>query len=258
MDGALPQQLISLDLFSVVAVIATGLVAGFFNVTAGGGSTLTLPLLMVLLGLPGPVANGSNRVAIIVQNLVAVPTFRQGGVRGIRRILPLVALALPGTLIGAWLGVTISDQLFRRILAFVMIGLAGTVFATSRKTPTDESENRTFTTPTLMSFLFIGFYAGFIQAGVGFFIIFALSGLQHLPLVRVHAYKVAIVLLLQLAALPVFLLGGAVNATVGLLLAVGLAGGGFIGARITLKGDEKLLRILLALGALALAFKLLI
>jgi len=241
---------------ALAAVLATGLVAGFFNVTAGGGSLLTLPLL-VLIGLPGPVANGTNRLALIVQNLVAVPTFRRGGVVGFRRPLPSILAAIPGALLGAWAGATISDPAFRRLLGGLMIVMTAVVLV---RPPRSDPAHATAGRPlaTRLAFVAIGFYAGFIQAGVGFLIVFALVGLDRLPLVRAHAMKVATVLVLQCAALPVFALHGKVNWLWGVLLAVGLALGGFAGAKLTLRSGERTLRWILALAALALSVRLLV
>lgn len=245
----------SLDLPGGAALLGIGALAGFMNVTAGGGSLLTLPL-MVLLGLPSPVANGTNRLALIVQNVVAVSTFRQGGVRGMRAIGPLVLLAVPGALIGAWAGVVVSDELFRRVLGFVMIALVLVIF---RKPPAAEDERpaeRAFRPVTYAAFALLGFYAGFIQAGIGFLIVFALAGLERFPLVRSHAFKVTVVLCLQSLALPVFALGGKVHWVAGLVLAAGLSAGGFVGARVTLQSSERFLRILLAIASVALALRL--
>jgi hypothetical protein len=259
MDSLLPDALT--DPLSALLIVATGVVAGFFNVTAGGGSTLTLPLLMILVGLDGAVANGTNRVAIIVQNLIAVPTFRRGGVRGIRHGWPLFVAALPGAVLGAWWGATISHELFRSVLGGLMIVLAVVIVAMPRRGGDGEAialDTPRYRVTTLFAVVLIGFYAGFVQAGVGFFIIFALAGLERWPLVRVHAFKVAIVLLAQLVALPVFLWEGKVVWSAGLLLAIGLALGGFVGARTALRSSERVLRILLAIGAVLLAIKLLV
>lgn len=245
---------------TALLIVGTGIVAGFFNVTAGGGSTLTLPLLMVLVGLDGAVANGTNRVAIIVQNMIALPTFRRGGVRGLRHGWPLLLAALPGALLGAWWGATISHELFRTVLGGLMIVLAVVIAALPRPSGTAVAaalERPRYRLLTLGAVVLIGFYAGFVQAGVGFFIIFALAGLERWPLVRVHAFKVLIVLMAQLLALPVFLWQGKVVWSAGLLLAVGLSLGGFVGARTALKSSERFLRLLLAAGAVLLALKLL-
>ncbi|MDQ7008594.1 MAG: sulfite exporter TauE/SafE family protein [Acidobacteriota bacterium] len=246
-------------LTSILSIIGAGVVAGFFNVTAGGGSTLTLPLLMILLGLPGPVANGTNRIAIIIQNLVAAPTFRRGGIRGLRYTLPLIVAALPGAAVGAWWGATISDLLFRRLLAGIMVGLAAVIALTPRPDPLPRDAVPTRYRPlTYLAFLGIGLYAGFVQAGVGFLMIFALAGLETFPLVRVHAFKVTIVLALQLAVLPIFLAHATVIWSVGLYLAIGLAAGGYLGARTALAGSERLLRVILACAAVGMAIKLLV
>ncbi len=247
----------TLDLPAALAMLGIGAVAGFMNVTAGGGSLLTVPL-MVLLGLPSPVANGTNRVALIVQNVVAVSTFRQGGVRGMRAIVPLVLLAVPGALIGAWVGVVVSDEVFRRVLGFVMIGMLFVIF---RKPPASEEERpaeRRYRPVTYGAFALLGFYAGFIQAGIGFLIVFALAGLERFPLVRSHAFKVTVVLCLQSLALPVFALGGKVHWLAGIVLAVGLSIGGFVGAHVTLRSSERFLRILLAVASVALALRLIL
>lgn len=248
------------DPLSAAMVIATGVVAGFFNVTAGGGSTLTLPLLMILGGMDGAVANGTNRVALIVQNAVAIPTFRKGGVRGMRHAGPLFAVALPGVLVGAWCGAIVPHELFRTILGVLMIVLSGVIMFMPK--PGNSGDLSSLEKPkyrivTLASFAGIGFYAGFVQAGVGFLIIFALAGLERWPLVKVHAFKVLIVLLSQLLAVVVFAWQGKVVWSAGLLLAVGLSAGGFLGARVALTSSERALRILLGVGAVLLALKLL-
>jgi uncharacterized membrane protein YfcA len=248
---------VQLDAPGVLAVIGTGLVAGFFNVTAGGGSLLTLPLL-ILLGLPAPLANGTNRVALVVQNLVAVPTFRRGGVRGLRAAWLLVACALPGTILGAWAGATVSDAVFRRVLGVLMLALTAVILLRppSRHGPPFE-ENPRFRAATLVAFALLGLYAGFVQAGIGFLITLALAGLERFPLLRAHAFKVTVVLALQSVSLVIFAGMGQVSWSFGALLSLGLATGGWLGARLALRSGEPVLRILLVVGAVALGVRML-
>ncbi|RMF75734.1 MAG: sulfite exporter TauE/SafE family protein [Acidobacteria bacterium] len=246
-----------LDPARIAGMLAIGLVAGIANVTAGGGSMLTVPL-MILLGLPGPVANGTNRVALIAQNLVAVPTFRAGGIRGLRRLAPLIALALPGAAAGAWLGAVIPDAAFRRVLGAAVLVLAVLVIVRPRPPAGDAGpDGDGFRPLTWLAFALLGVYAGFLQAGIGFMIVFVLAGLEGLPLVRCHAFKVFVVLCLQAVALPVFAWHGLVAWGHGLVLAVGLGLGGFVGARLTLAAGERVLRVILGVAAVALAVRLL-
>ena len=243
----------------VAGMLAIGLVAGMLNVTAGGGSLLTVPL-MILLGLPGPVANGTNRVALIVQNLVAVPTFRAGGVRGMRGLWPLVVLAMPGAALGAWAGAVMPDLVFRRVLGVAMLAMALVILRRPppRETSAVATATGRFRRRTLVAFVLLGLYAGFLQAGIGFLIVFVLAGFEGLPLVRCHAFKVLVVLCLQSIALPVFALHGKVSLIHGLVLAAGLGLGGFLGARVTLRAGEQALRRVLVAAAALLALRMLV
>ncbi len=242
----------------VLAVLAVGAAAGFINVTAGGGSLLTLPLL-ILLGLPASVANGTNRVAIVAQNLVAVPTFRKGGVRGLRATGILIACALPGALVGAWAGASMPDALFRRALGVLMIALTVVIVMQPRKALAYAADAPArFRPVTLLAFALLGLYAGFVQAGIGFLIVLALAGLERFPLVRAHAFKVTFVLALQIVSLAVFASLGKVHWPFGLLLAAGLAIGGYTGARVALRSGERVLRIILVVGAVVLGLRMIL
>jgi len=74
------------DWIPYAILFLAGGVAGVLNVVAAGGSFLTLPLL-IFLGLPASVANGTNRVAILLQNIGAVWGFHRYGVLDWRAIL---------------------------------------------------------------------------------------------------------------------------------------------------------------------------
>lgn len=106
-------------------------------------------------------------------------------------------------------------------------------------------------------FLAIGFYGGFIQAGVGFLILGALVPLLGLDLVRANALKVAIVLAHTAIALPVFVARGQVDWSSGLLLAAGTMAGAWIGTRFAVLGGARFVRWVLAIAVLVSAAQLL-
>ena len=108
------------DWWKYVSLFGVGLVAGTLNVIAGGGSFLTLPFL-IFLGLPPTVANGTNRIAILVQNVGAVWGFHRHGLVE-WRLLPVAAVpALLGALGGTWAAIAIGDRAFQRVLAALMV-----------------------------------------------------------------------------------------------------------------------------------------
>ena len=115
-------------LWEYAILFGVGLIAGFVNVLAGGGSMITVPV-MVFLGLPGHIANGTNRIAILVQNFVAVVTFFRKGLSDFKLSLLLLACAMPGAVIGALAGTQLRGVWFNRTLAVVMVLLLVSMFA---------------------------------------------------------------------------------------------------------------------------------
>ena len=103
-------------------LFAVGIVAGILNTLAGGGSLLTLPLL-IFMGLPGSVANGTNRIAIFCQNIFAIRGFSKRGVLSLQLALLCTPPALLGSWVGANLAISLDDQVFKRILALIMVGV---------------------------------------------------------------------------------------------------------------------------------------
>ncbi len=240
----------------VLLLFGVGALAGFINIMAGGGSSITLPTL-IFLGLDGALANGTNRVAIFIQNIFAAASFRQQKVSAVRQSLSLAVWTLPGAVIGALAAIRISNRSFQHILAIVMIGIVITMLLpTNRgKYPTTEHGRRNWLIyPALFV---IGFYGGFIQVGVGFLFMAALYHLLRMNLVYVNMHKIFIVLIYTLPALAIFIWSGNVNWKLGLGLAAGNAFGGWWSARLAVKGGERVIRIVLSVAIVIMAVKLL-
>ncbi len=241
-----------------LAVFGAGAAAGFLNVLAGGGSLITLPILL-LLGLPAADANGTNRVAIFVQNIAAVASFRQAGRRSdLKTGAKLAVFTLPGAAVGAFLAIYISEAVFRTILAVVLVlAVAGLLRPVAPRGPMSQSGTRVGVLSAL-ALVGIGFYGGFIQAGVGFLFMLVLYRGLGFDLVTVNVHKVFIVLLYTIPAFLVFLISGKVNWTVGLVLAGGNAVGAVVGTRVSLRGGERVIRIVVAVALVLMAVQLIV
>ena len=229
-------------------LLVAGGIAGVLNVLAGGGSLLTLPLL-IFLGLPAAVANGTNRVAILIQNVVAVRGFAGRGMLPWRLALICTGPALLGSVLGARLAIDIDDELFRRILAGVMLGVCVImVIDPARRLRFDTARLGPVRLAALaVTFFGVGVYGGFIQAGVGFLIITGLL-VHGLDLVRINAVKVLVVGVFTVAALAVFVAEGRVAWAPGLALAAGNALGGWLGTRLAMaKGHDWIRRLVLVM-----------
>ena len=235
-----------------------GVAAGFINVVAGGGSMLTVPAL-VLLGVPGPVANGTNRIAIIAQTVTATATFHRRGVKDVRLSLILAACLLPGAIVGAYCGTHIDGVWFNRLLAGVMIAVMVTMGLESRikrnAGKTGEQLERPLQTCALM--VLVGFYGGIIHIGIGFLIMLVLHRVGRLNLVRVNMLKMATVIPYTIVALLIFWAESGVLWMAGLALAAGNAVGGWLGAHVSMERGEGFIRMMFNLCIAALIVRLL-
>jgi uncharacterized membrane protein YfcA len=242
-----------MDAADAALLLAGGLVAGVVNTLAGGGSMLTVPLL-VLLGLPGGVANGSNRVGILLQSAFAAWRFRAEGVPGFREALRLFAPVLVGSMLGAAAIARVADATFERIFGVVMLAvLAATLWLPA---PAPGGARRWSRGTELAVFFGIGLYGGAIQAGIGIALVLALSHAGH-DLVRANSVKVVLIAALTAVALPVFVAQGQVAWAPAAVLALGFAAGGALGARLTVAGGERLIRPALVLAVAGLAGRML-
>ena len=235
-----------------------GVVAGFLNVVGGGGSLMTLPA-MIFMGLPPHVANATNRIAILWQNVFAIHRFRKAGVVEMKYSVYLGLAAVPGAVIGGWLAVDIKGELFTKLPSVIMV-IVGVVIlmGSSGKGKGKEAANSSGKRLWLSIALFflIGLYGGFIHAGVGFIIILVLEKLMNAPMARINSVKVIVAFVYTLAVVMVFIFRNAIQWQYGLTLALGTSAGGWLGSHFSVKKEDKWIKRILFLTILGLSVKL--
>ncbi|OVE80994.1 hypothetical protein BVY03_04870 [bacterium K02(2017)] len=256
-----------MELWHIPLVLIIGTIAGFFNTWAGGGSILTLPLL-IFLGLPPSMANGTNRVGVLAQTGKAIWLFKKNKVHVFKLALILSLPASLGALIGAYFAIDINETIFNRILAVVIVFFALDFF---RKKPNQDIENKLQSkkqtvdkifnnkktlTSLIGLFFLIGIYGGFIQVGIGFVIIFCLRQFTDFDLVHINAIKVTVAFIYTLFALTTFIIAGKVDWVLGPILALGTITGVYLGVKIGLQKGEKWIRGVIVFAALGMAVKL--
>ena len=230
------------ELWHLLLLTAAGTFAGIINVMAGGGSLLSVPI-MLFLGLPGPVANGTNRISIIAQNVVAIRTFFRRGFSDFRLSLSLSTAAIPGAVLGALVGVRLEGEVFDRVLAVIMLGVLILMQLPSKKregASEPMTRNRLIAGHVLM--YGAGCWGGFIQIGVGFILMPILLRVMGMDLVRTNMHKVFIALAFNVAAIAIFASAVSIHWTFGVALAVGNALGGYLGARFSVAGGARWIR----------------
>jgi uncharacterized membrane protein YfcA len=222
--------------FSFALLVTAGFVAGFVNTLAGSGSAVTLPAL-IFLGLPASFANGTNRVAIVLQGVSAVTSFRRDRVLDVRGALWLGMPAVLGSFIGAQVSLGLDEVLMRRVIGAVMLVMLVLVWLRPERW-LHGTLQQMVGRPSwkhLLVFFVIGIYGGFIQVGVGIFMLVALVlGLGY-DLVRANAVKVTVALGFTAVALAVFAANSRVVWREGIVLALGSATGAWVGARFAVE-----------------------
>jgi len=234
-----------------------GCISGTLNVIAGGGSFLTLPML-IFLGLPPSVANATNRVGIVMQNIGAVWGFSRHRLVEWRDLVWAGLPATAGSVLGTWAALWVSDDAFRRILAFLMVAvtlwtLLNPVTGKPGEGPVSLTPSRRLLVGTL--FFLIGIYGGFVQAGAGFFIL-AATTLAGLDLVRGNAVKTTTVLSLTVLSLSIFASQGRIHWGAGLLMGSGMVLGALVGVRLTVLRGHGWIKAVVTTAIIVFAVKL--
>lgn len=244
----------SIDLFLLVLV---GVIAGVVNTLAGGGSLLTLPML-IFMGLPSGVANGTNRIAIILQNVMGTAGFRSKGVKTFPFSNYLGVSAFFGALIGAQIAVDIDDQLFNRFLAITMIVIVLLIIFKPKLKFEDLAERTTgrYLWLSCIVFFFIGIYGGFLNAGVGFIMILFFNYVNRITLVKANATKVAVVVIYMFGALIMFAINDMINWKYGIILSVGNMTGAWFASRYAVKKGDGFVKKFLVVAIITMAVKL--
>jgi uncharacterized membrane protein YfcA len=223
---------LDLDLFQLAIIITAGILTGVINTLAGSGSLVTLPIFIFLCGLPPTVANGTNRIGVMIQTAVAIFTFKKHGNLPLEGVGWLIGPAIIGSVLGAWVAVDMSDDSMNLLIGFLMVFMLLVLFLKPARwlRPSAHSAENNKKPLTILAFFLIGVYGGLIQAGVGIFLLSALVLAAKYDLIKGNAVKLLAVLLFNIPAFAIFLWEGKVHWEYGLLMAAAQAVGAVIGA----------------------------
>lgn len=244
--------------FNLLLLVAAGFFAGIINTIAGGGSLLTLPLL-IFMGLPEAVANGTNRIAIFFQTASSVAGFKSKGVTTFPFSIYLGISASIGSFIGAKFAVNIDGATFKKVLSIVMIVVVLLIVFKKKGASLEKFTERTTGKHlyiSIIAFFFVGLYGGFLNAGIGFIMLLLLPTINKFTLVKSNATKVTVACIYTAVALAVFIINGKVDWKLGLTLALGNSLGAWFASRYSVKKGDGFIRIALLIIVSIMALKL--
>jgi uncharacterized membrane protein YfcA len=238
-----------MSITEIIVIIVAGIFVGFINTLSGGGSVISLSLL-VILGLPAGIANGTNRISIFFQTLSSVGSFSKQKMFTNLRPVWLGIPATIGSVMGAYLAIDVHEKVIEKAMILAMILMAFFLFY---KPDRWLKENPALLQKKLrwwqfVIFFAIGFYGGFIQVGVGYFLLMALVLGTGYDLVKANAVKNLIVFFYAIFALAVFMINGQVHYVYGLLLSAGSVVGALIASYFAVKKGAGFIRAVIILS----------
>jgi hypothetical protein len=242
-----PAAAIVVDATHAAILVAAGVIAGFVNTLAGGGSAVMIPALL-LLGMPATVANATTRVAILFQSATGAAEYARAERLPASAALDVVPPAVIGAVGGALVATRIPVAVLEPMLLATMALMALLVFVrpeTLAPPPGVEVKPVRGAPGRTLFVVAAGFYGGVLQVGVGFVLLALLSGVLRYDLVRANALKALVVAVYTTAALAVFVAHGLVAWLPALALTVGNVAGAWVGARFALRRGAKAVRVVL-------------
>ncbi len=251
-------RFLMLSLADLLLITLSGLAAGFLNAVSGGGAMLTVPAL-ILIGLPPGIANGTNRLAVVLQSLTALAAYTKLKQTDSGLAIALMIPAMLGSVCGALVSVRLDDAFFQTLLAIMMMVMLVPIVFEPVLNRTLLAVGGTGRGRRLLQAVFfgIGLYGGLLQIGAGIFILVTLSTMGGLNLTLANGVKVVVVMGLTGIACCVFALNGKVDWSVGLLLSITTSIGAWFGAHWGVSKGEGWIRIVVAGTVVAMAFQLL-
>jgi len=232
-------------------IIVAGIFVGFINTLSGGGSVISLSLL-ILLGLPANIANGTNRISIFFQTFSSVSSFTKQKMFDSMKPIWLGIPATIGSVLGAYVAVDVKEKVIEIAICVAMVLMVFFLFYKPDRWLKENSVllKGKITWWQVVIFFAVGFYGGFIQVGVGYFLLMSLVLGVGYDLVKANAVKNLIVFLYAIFALLVFMIDGKVNYLYGIILSIGSVIGALIASWLAVKKGAGFIRAVIVLSVI--------
>lgn len=217
--------------YQYIIAILGGFLAGSINTLAGSGSAITLSILTEILGLPGNLANGTNRIGVIAQGSLSSYVFYNNGKLDFKKGKPIIISVTIGAIIGVLIATQISNEQFKTVFKYLMILMLAVILVKPKRWLTPDTAKTLPLWISIPVFLIIGFYGGFIQMGMGIFFLASLVLLSKFDIIEGNAMKSFTVFLYTFFVIAIFQYKGLINWYAGGIIAIGQMLGGYITAR---------------------------
>jgi uncharacterized membrane protein YfcA len=237
----------------ILSLLCAAAAAGAINAVAGGGTILTFPTLLAI-GTPAVVANATSTVALVFGT--------SGSVYGFRRHIPLirewlwrfVPVSLLGGLIGSWLLTVTSNEIFSKLVPFLilfatLLFLAQGIVARLIRRSVAEPQHVPLVWPAVLFQFLVAIYGGFFGAGIGILMLATLGFIGLSDIHQMNALKNILGSLINVVASVIFICRGMVDWPKVGIMTLGAVAGYYLGSHYSQKIPQIWVRrIVLAIG----------
>ncbi|MBR5205648.1 MAG: sulfite exporter TauE/SafE family protein [Alistipes sp.] len=225
----------------IILLLVSGVIVGIINTLGGGGSVITMSLFMAM-GMPIGLANGTNRIAVLLQNLSATVAFLRKGMLHLRSGLLLSLPAIVGNILGAMVAMEVSEAIFKICLSVVLAIILVYLLLGKDKQSVEGGHGLKIKWWHYIWFFVIGFYGGYIYIGLGFLILAITISTMHLDIITANVIKGFVIFLSTPFALAVFIYNGQVEWMAGLLHGAGNILGAVVASHWAMNWGVKFVR----------------
>lgn len=213
-----------------VLAMAGSFIAGSINTLAGNGSVITLSILTDLVGLPGNLANGTNRVGVFLQAAGSAAGFHKGKSVSFTQAKPIILLTLTGALAGVYVATQVSSEQFLFVFRYLMLCMLLVILVKPERWIGPSEIRNVSRWISVPAFLLLGFYGGFIQMGMGIFFLALLVLLSRYSIMEANAIKTIVIFIYSGIVLVIFAIAGLIEWKTGIIMAIGQTAGGYLTA----------------------------
>ncbi len=221
----------NLTLYEYILAMTGSFIAGAINTLAGNGSVITLSILTDLIGLPGNLANGTNRVGVLLQAAGSGTGFAKNRMIDLAKSRNIIILTIIGAIVGVYTATIVSSEQFLSVFKYLMLVMLLVILVKpERWLITSGVKSNLPKWISIPAFLLLGFYGGFIQMGMGIFFLAVLVLLSKYSIMEANAIKTIVIFIYTILVLAIFAYQGLVNWEVGIIMAIGQTMGGYLTA----------------------------
>ena len=251
------EKKIELSLILFIALIVVAFIAGFISSIAGAGGAIVLPILL-WAGLPPLNALATNKFQSVFGTLSSTINFLRKGHIDLSALLPALCYAFIGAVLGTYLVQQISTDYLSLMMPYLLIIVA--LYMLLSPTLSDEDSPEKISTNIFDPLIGggIGLYGGFFGPGMGSFFAVAFASLRGFNMRKATAFTKPLVLVVNATSMMIFLLGGHIVWGLAIAMAASQVVGARLGSNLVIHRGTGLIKPVIVLMTLAIAFKLLL